>query len=511
MTAPEIVVEDHHGIPLLWADIRATYAGSLTFGVGVIDETARTAGLSHLVEHLVMSRVGQVSISHHALTTEDRTSFYAQGPSALMKDFLHRASAAVSSLTELSDAEVTAQHDIIAAELGEGFQRTGHGPLLERYGAASLGLLDLGSPALTTLTKDQVMAWATAWFQRDNAVLTFTGPPPGGLNVTLPGGDARPAREQIIPLEHRVHGWIAGGKEPLAITLDFTSPCRLARFAARWIISERLRRVLRTERHLIYSVDGLVARVSHDTTTTVMVLDPPKHHIMAAAQDALTELRALADEGPTSDEWQSLIDESRNIEEDSEVLSAALVDAGVDLIRDGEPATSIDHREFESIARDDVRAIIAASITTMVLSVGDVDPDLSPEQITDHFALPWARGPLGHYEAMSAKALFTAFVTPAVSVYSPKPFTGRRGQQLILDSERIAWAVPQVGIMEARWSDIVLAGTCAQCGMWDLTTHTGDGMLVQPADWRGRAKIKEMVASRVPEDLQYAVRHADWH
>ncbi|MFN3866691.1 MAG: insulinase family protein [Demequina sp.] len=511
MTAPEIVHEDHHGIPVLWSDIRTTYSGSLTFGIGIIDETARTAGIAHLVEHLVMSRVGDVSIAHNAETTDDRITFYAQGSAHRVKEFLHSVGASVNSLHSVTDAEVTAQHRIIAAELGEGFQRTGHGPLLERYGAATLGLLDLGSPALESLVATDVVAWAQRWLTRGNAVLTFTGPPPEDLNINLPDRGPRPAGEQVTPLPHRLHGWIAGGSAPVAITLDLTAPQRLTRFAARRVIGERFRRVLRTERQLIYAVDGHVSVVSPDTTTAVIVLDPPRHHILTAAQCALAELRSLAHEGPTAHEWNLMVEETRNAEEDSEVLSSVLVDAGVDLIRDAEPPTSLDHRLLEQITPAEIRDTIAASLDRMLLSLGDFDTDATPESLSDQFALPWARGPEGHYEAMSGPAMFKALMSSSVSSFDPKPFKGRRGQQLIVDLERITWAVPQEGLIEARWDEVVAAGHCDECGMWDVTTRSGEGMLVHPAAWRGGVKLSDVLNSRVPEHLRYQVSHAEWH
>ena len=90
MPLPLVSVTDISGIPAYTADIRSAFTGTLTFGVGQRDATARTSGLAHLIEHLVMKRVGKVIVAHNATTADETVSFYAQGNPAAVCDFLTR-------------------------------------------------------------------------------------------------------------------------------------------------------------------------------------------------------------------------------------------------------------------------------------------------------------------------------------------------------------------------------------------------------------------------------------
>jgi hypothetical protein len=502
---------EHNGIPLMWSDIRTTYSGALIFGVGVQDELARTSGVSHLLEHLVMSQVGEVTINHNASTDADTLSFYAQGPPALVADFLNRVAASIRAIESVDDAAVAAEASHIAAELGEGNERTGTGPFLERFGAATLGLLDLGFPAHRSLTRDDAVAWARTWLHAGNAVIALSGPVPEALNIALSPAEATPIRAIPAALPYRRHGWLGGGLPPLALTIEISHPDRHVKYVASTVIRKALLEGLRTERHLVYSVDGAAFPIGQDTVSMTLVFDPRPADIFASAEAALQVLRGLAVDGPSQRLMDRIGEEERNLEEDSDTLYAHLVGGAAHWLRTTIEPLGIDHSPVAAVDPVAVKDTIAAALDSILISLGDFETDLTPDQVTEKLGLPRAKDPQGHYESMSTTQMFKALMKSDADTFEPKMFSKLRGQQIMVDPDRVAWASSDYGVVECRWDEIVLAGNCRSCGFWDLTDHTGGGFMVKPTLWRSGEKLASRLEAKLPPSVRYPVEHATWH
>src|SRR3954468_22205316 len=81
---------ERDGVPVLWTDLPVDPTVTLFFGVGHQNMTPATVGITHLVEHLVMRRVGRISTPHNAESGMVSTSFYATGTPARLVDFVRR-------------------------------------------------------------------------------------------------------------------------------------------------------------------------------------------------------------------------------------------------------------------------------------------------------------------------------------------------------------------------------------------------------------------------------------
>lgn len=511
MAAQIINRTECNGVPVLWSDIRSTFSGALIFGVGVQDELARTSGVSHLLEHLVMSQVGEVTINHNASTDGESLSFYAQGPAALVADFLNRVGASVSAIASVSDEAIAAETSHIAAELGDGNERTGAGPLVERYGAATLGLIDVGFPAHRSLTRDDALEWAATWLHAGNAVIALSGPVPDTLDVHVPQAHTTPVRATPVALPHRRHGWIAGGHVPLGLTIEVSNDDREVKYVTGAVISRALLEGLRMERHLVYSVDGAGFPLGPDSSALTLVLDPQPADIFASAEAVLEVLRGLATEGPSTRLMDRIVDEERNLEEDSDALYANLIGGATRWVRSGTEPLGINHAPVAAVDAEAVRATVARGLDTLLISLGDFETNLTPEQVTEKLGMPWARDTPGHYEGMSGTQIFKALMKSDADSFEPKMFSKLRGQQIIVDPERVVWVGSEYGIIECRWDEIVLAGRCRECGLWDLTDLSGGGFLVKPPLWRGGDKLTAKLEAKVPLAVRYPIEHAAWH
>jgi predicted Zn-dependent peptidase len=180
------------GIPTLYA---ATSGNEITAGlffrVGRADETLATAGITHLVEHLALHRLGLSDLHYNGATANAYTLFHVTGSEEDVVSYLNSVCA---GLRDLPMDRLETEKEILRTEAaGRGSGPHSQLPLW-RYGAQGYGLSSYNELGTWSLTPDQVRQWAESRFTRDNAVLWITsGQVPEGLDLTLPEGRRFPA------------------------------------------------------------------------------------------------------------------------------------------------------------------------------------------------------------------------------------------------------------------------------------------------------------------------------
>jgi len=108
------------GVPARWADLTTDPTTTLAFGVGIRDLDPTTAGITHLVEHLVMRRVGRVRYPVNAESSLGSTSFYVTGTPAQTTEFLGLVCDAVRDLAVngVGDADLEAERRTVSPRSG---------------------------------------------------------------------------------------------------------------------------------------------------------------------------------------------------------------------------------------------------------------------------------------------------------------------------------------------------------------------------------------------------------
>ncbi|CAN7192318.1 insulinase family protein [Microbacterium sp. LjRoot45] len=495
MPIPPITAVDVDGIPAYWADIRTNYTGTFTFGVGLRDETARTAGLAHLIEHLVMARVGRVNVTHNATTADESISFYAQGSPAAVGDFLTRVGQAISSLHETTPETVAEQRRIISNELGDQDERPGRGHLIDRFGNRSVGLLDLGSPAHRSHTREDVLRFADEWLHVGNAALSFTGPPPEGLSITLPPARALPSRPDAEIIRHGQ--WVVNGDAPLVLSVVVPADDLAVAGIASALVADTLLGVLRTERHLIYSVGAMQVPLTRDSGLTGFVLDPRPEHVVETAAAALDVLRRLAAEGPTAEALAEQIEKWQQSDEDA-VVQAEVVDGrAIAVVRgrrsrdDETPPATPDHVTAEA-----VRDLLAGALETVFVTMGEELEAESEEQITEALGLPAAEDPDPLFPSLTKWQLMSHYTQDSTEIFGGKLFSGARGADLVIDTERVS--LVDDGVSEVRYDDIVLATYSEKLRLWTLIATQGHIMFVDLDQWRRGSNLHALLGRRIP-------------
>ncbi|MGW1719792.1 M16 family metallopeptidase [Streptomyces sp. NPDC002156] len=172
----------------------AEITAGLFFRVGRADETLATAGITHLVEHLALHRVGKSASSsphdYNGATATTYTLFHVTGSEDEVVAHLNNVCA---SLRDLPLERLETEKEILRTEAAGRGQGPHRQLPLWRYGAQGYGLTAYDELGTWRLTADEVRDWARTHFTRENAVLWLTGDTvPQGLDLTLPTGSHTP-------------------------------------------------------------------------------------------------------------------------------------------------------------------------------------------------------------------------------------------------------------------------------------------------------------------------------
>jgi hypothetical protein len=267
---------------------------TLTFAVGARDETLRTVGVAHTVEHLVMSTVRQLPIQVEAEVDLETTNFAASGSPARVGEFLNRLCAA---LAEPPVDRLEVEAGVLAAEDGWAAHPMAAFLLFVRYGAAGPGLAWLEGAGYDGLTAEHVTSFARKWFVPGNAVLQVSGPLPDGLELKLPQGPV-PIRD--YPAGRLLEGPSAVGYGiPGAAVLLTVPPGDAARVPslAMSVLEARIEEQCRHVAGHSYVVDSQV--VGRDYVIYAEAREGTEEAVARAVGQALTDLAA---NGPSEEE-----------------------------------------------------------------------------------------------------------------------------------------------------------------------------------------------------------------
>ncbi|MEW2132691.1 insulinase family protein [Streptomyces sp. NPDC005435] len=175
------------GIPTLFAETAGPLRAGLVFRVGVADETLARAGITHLVEHLALHRLGVSDYHFNGETKSAFTHFYIEGAEHEVTEYLGTVAA---SLCDLPMERLETEKEILRTEES---RRSAPQLPLWRYGAQGYGLASYPEWGVREAGPDAVREWARTWFTRGNAVLWIAGERmPEGLVLGLPEGERRP-------------------------------------------------------------------------------------------------------------------------------------------------------------------------------------------------------------------------------------------------------------------------------------------------------------------------------
>jgi plasmid stabilization system protein ParE len=481
------------GVPALWAELPTDPTTTLAFGVGYRDCGPATAGITHLVEHLVMRRVGRVRYTVNAESSLSSTAFYVVGTPEQTADFLRRVCDAVRGLADAPDAELEAELEAerrtVLTEIGTEGLYVQPDPLSHRYGPAGPGAAAVAHARLLDWRAAEVRAAVAQWFHAGNAVLTSTRPLPEGLRLPLPPAraverapDPAPVMTGRASTYHpaglNLSGVVAAGHDPAAAQL------------ALGVLVDALTEATRTASGDVYAVQGSTVTTGRGDVLLVD-LDPEPDRVAGVLRTALAVLDRLAGAGPATDE----LEHTREVLANELALGAAqaqLLDAvavhglrGVAL-----PDAAGLRAALPAATAEQVRAVLADLAASLLVSLPDEAP-LTPELETVLGGAGLRNLPHGSRR-----------VTGPGRTYRGRFFGPGRGLVVTLHEDAVVLGkAPRTEVVRAE--DVVLAGTDSD-GDVELVTTAGCAYLVPAGLFRGLARPLAAWLSRLPEPARYA-------
>ncbi|MER7566402.1 insulinase family protein [Streptomyces sp. NPDC097941] len=279
-----------HGIPTLFAPRPGPITAGLTFRVGHADEALPTSGITHLVEHLALYRLGLSDLHYNGATADTYTLFHVTGDEEEVVTYLNSVCAA---LRDLPMDRLETEKEILRTEAGS----RGKGPMAPmppwRYGAQGYGLSGYDELGTRSVTADQVRHWAETRFTRDNAVLFLSADRvPDGLDLTLPAGRRfpTPAATSALPV---TPAYFRGEDGHLVFTSVLRRSTAAAVFAE--VLGRALFQDLRQKGGYSYSAEADYSPRDPDFATLTAYADALPHKQDAAVGgfvDAFARLRA---------------------------------------------------------------------------------------------------------------------------------------------------------------------------------------------------------------------------
>jgi predicted Zn-dependent peptidase len=463
------------GVDVYWAPGPAPMIATLTFGCGVRDESLRTLGVTHLIEHLAMSTLPRLHHEHNATVGIEVTRFFATGKPAQLVDFI---AAVCEALSDLPLSRIEKEAGVLTAEGSAVCHPTAGVLLASRYGIAGPGLAPWSVPGYDQIPAEAVTAHAAKFFTRGNAVLTLTGPPPEGLRLPLPDGP----RAVHAPVPPRLAGgprWLAENVPCAGLSLRGPSVSPVDALGLQ-VLSHRLTEVARTEKGLSYSIDGDRANADPSTTDRIIWVDAREGQEAEVASILWNTARELAVSGPTREELDHEVAGFREMVEDPRFVDGDLDEFARSVLL-GEPYLS--PAEWLEVLASTTPAQVAAAMTESLRTALIVVPGEARLELSDLDGAPVPPG-----------GCATPEWQPEGKVFKP-PLLARainataRGLRLHLTPDGVA-LVDDGDRHFIRFADVV--GVLAQNGSRTLFSRSG---CVVPVDSDLFAGIEPVIAA----------------
>ncbi|GIJ49113.1 hypothetical protein Val02_59990 [Virgisporangium aliadipatigenens] len=203
----DLTVTEVDGIPALLAPSEGPLHAGLTFRVGRADEPLTRAGITHLVEHLALHRLGLTDYHFNGSTGTVGTHFHMSGDRTAVAGFL---TGVCDALADLPFDRLETEKSILRTEgAGRGTVATDRLAAV-RYGATGFGLPSFDEWGIHQLSAEDLRRWVGTWFTAANAVLWIVGGEvPAGLRLRLPPGE-RHALPDATPVLTTLPAYLSG-------------------------------------------------------------------------------------------------------------------------------------------------------------------------------------------------------------------------------------------------------------------------------------------------------------
>ena len=358
-----------NGIPALWTEAPPPYTAALVVRAGAQDETVRTAGVGHLVEHLVLSGQPRTTLDVNASVDDVITVFHATGARDEVSEWLARVCDAIHDLP-LDRLGLEAK--VLDAEDGDAVESAVAWSAGARFGARGAGLLGRQGPPHRELLPEHVVDFTHRLYTAANAVLVSTGEPPQHPRIRLPEGP-RPEPAQTEECELTLPAYLCGPPVPIVSWLCRRGPAAPVLGA---LVADRLTDALRHGEGLVYEVALGSTSVGPEEGMTVLWADGSERDQPRILAEAVAVLRTLAQDGPDDADLAHQKALARAQMSDPRGVVEHLVHCALRVL-EGRPVLTIDDEiaEVEAVTAQDLRLAARRALETLVLAGSEPAPD----------------------------------------------------------------------------------------------------------------------------------------
>ncbi len=472
---PDIRHGDVDGVAVRWIESAAPFTATLMFRVGPIDERLKTAGVTHLSEHLALDPLRDVLHPFNGEVHPDYTAFWASGDPDDVTAFLARL---CRSLADLDTSRLQAEARVLAAESWSAPVSTHAEILRVWFGPNGPGLLGSKEHGLGWMGPTHVGSWAGRYFTNGNAILTLTGPPPQDLRLPLPDGEYRPVAMPQDDVGYRPDRMVKLRSHDRGICLGTVAQRSVPLVMGLDVLGHRLRRRLRHELALVYGIEVRYQPLFPDQAYVYLATDSEERNSGKVSHVFMETIRELGEHGPTAPEMERARRDVANDSLDPTTLAKAELNrlAHDELV--GHPLVTLDEGASirNTTSPQAVQEAVAATFARgLVIAPESYDDGLEPRPMVDH--------------AVFAGKRFRAMRAAANGV-----------KRLVIGDEGVSARIGDRWV-SIPYADLALV-TMPSDGVRHLHSRTGSWMeLSTDGWWRGREVIQRLDEHLPPETV----------
>ncbi len=358
-----------NGIPALWTDGPAPYTAALVVRAGAQDETLRTTGVGHLVEHLVMTGQPRTTLDVNASVDDVVTVFHATGDRDEVTEWLALVCDAVH---DLPLDRIALETKVLEAEDGDSVEPAVAWSAAARFGVGGAGMLGRQGAPHRALGRDHVVDFVGRLYTAENAVIVATGEPPQHPRIRLPEGP-RPEPVQTHESHLELPAYLAGPPVPIVSWLVRRAP---AAPVLAGLVSDLLIEALRHGEGILYDVGIGSTPLSVEKGLAVLWADGSEEDQPRILAEAVEVLRTLARDGPRDTDLAHQKALARAQMSDPRGVVDHLLHCAFRLL-EGRPVLTTEESiaEVEAVSADEVRQAAQRALETLLLGGGDPAPE----------------------------------------------------------------------------------------------------------------------------------------
>ncbi len=462
------------GVDIRWIDAPAPFTATLMFRVGPTDERLKTAGITHLVEHLALAGHRR---PHHAFNGEvhpSHTAFWASGSPAEATDFI---GSVCRSLSDLDMARLEPEARVLAAE-----SATRPAPLYAEmlgvwFGPNGPGLLGGREYGLDWVGPSHVGSWASRHFTAGNALLTLTGPPPSDLRLALPQGQRHVPEMPPPDVGFRPESLVKLRSEPNGVSLGTVAARSSALMMGVDILGHRLRQRLRHEMAMVYSVTVRYQPLSARDAFIYLASECLPENAEEVSRAFLETLTELHTNGPTSEEME----DARRFPGNGSLDPAAVA-----------------RNELNRLGLDELAGYRVISLDEALHERLGITPAQVQEALADALSRGLVTAAPGFMEGLDPRPRRSQPVLPGRR-YRAKPFTRSSIRKVIVGDEGIS------AFSDGRWvsiayTDLALV-TRPSADARKLCARQGGWIEISSRGWWQGSDLIRRLDERVPPEV----------